>query len=305
MSASWAAIRELKRRRPWSPFLRASFVVLAAIAAFALHRVVDRSPDFLSARRLSNFERFLGEIRPYPLQGKPFDAGVALDWAGDYIAEKGGAAALTTLSIATAAAVLTGLLSLVVLFFAARTVATPEPFAPGPRPPGRLRRVGWRLGVGLAKGYCIFVRAMPEFVWAFVLLLFLGPTPWTAVLALALHNSGALGRLTAESVENLPRGGPTAWRLLGASRFQIAYGALIPLVAPRFLLYFFYRFESCVREATVLGMLGIVSIGYHVADARARGRYDELFLLVLLGASLVMLADAASSLFRWYVRTRP
>ncbi len=54
----------------------------------------------------------------------------------------------------------------------------------------------------------------------------------------------------------------------------------MPLALPRFLLYFFYRFESCIREATVLGMLGTVSLGYWIQDARGRQSYDEMLLLV-------------------------
>ena len=67
---------------------------------------------------------------------------------------------------------------------------------------------------------------------------------------------------------------------------------------PRFLLFFFYRFETCVREATVLGMLGIYSLGYWVDEARSRGRYDEMLFLVALGALLVLAADFVS----WWAR---
>ena len=68
------------------------------------------------------------------------------------------------------------------------------------------------------------------------------------------------------------------------------------------MLYGFYRWETCVREATVLGMLGIVSLGYWIQDARARTHYDDMLLYVLLGSALVVAGDIVSALARSSVR---
>jgi ABC-type phosphate/phosphonate transport system permease subunit len=57
-----------------------------------------------------------------------------------------------------------------------------------------------------------------------------------------------------------------------------------------------------VREATVLGMLGFTSLGYWIADARARDRYDEMLVLILLGAVLVLAGDFVSAVTRALVR---
>ncbi len=56
----------------------------------------------------------------------------------------------------------------------------------------------------------------------------------------------------------------------------------------RFLVFFFYRWETCVREATVLGFVGVGSLGLFIQDARARDLYDEMMVLVLAGAGLVL-----------------
>src|SRR5262249_12614862 len=139
-------------------------------------------------------------------------------------------------------------------------------------------------------------------IWAFLLLILLGPTAWPAVLALAIHNAGIIGKLTGECVENLDPQPLAALRGLGATRSQIALSAIFPMVFTRFLLFFFYRWETCVRDATILGLLGIVSLGYWIQDARARNHYDEMLFLVLLGAGLVLLVDLASVLARELVR---
>jgi phosphonate transport system permease protein len=130
----------------------------------------------------------------------------------------------------------------------------------------------------------------------------LGPTAWPVVLALGLHNAGIVGKLTAEVVENLDPEPLAALRGLGARRRQILLFAVFPLILPRFLVYFFYRWETCVREATVLGMLGVVSLGYWIVDARARNHHDEMFFLVLVGAAIVVAGDLVSAATRELVR---
>jgi phosphonate transport system permease protein len=186
--------------------------------------------------------------------------------------------------------------------FAARNVATSTPFE-GQRTADRsIRQRLWRATCAVARGFLVFLRSIPEYVWAFLLLACLGPNAWPAVLALAIHNAGILGKLGAETVENLPPESLAAWRRMGATRRQTVVGAAFPLFFNRFLLYFFYRFETCVREATVLGMLGVVSLGYWIEDARTKQFYDEMIVFVLMGAAIVLLADLVSAASRWIIR---
>ncbi len=148
----------------------------------------------------------------------------------------------------------------------------------------------------------IFVRAIPEYIWAFLFLAVLGPLAWPLVLALAVHNTGILGRLGAEVVENTESPPLAALSGLGANRSQLVLSAFFPLAFSRFLLFFLYRWETCVREATVLGMLGISSLGFWIQDARARNHYDEMFFLILLGGILVLVGDVFSAAAREWVR---
>ena len=149
----------------------------------------------------------------------------------------------------------------------------------------------------------IGLRAVPEYLWAFLLVAIVGPIAWPAVLALALHNVGILGRLNAETVDNVESATLRALRGLGAKRSQIALVGLLPAVLPRLLMYFFYRWETCVREATVLGMLGVVSLGYWIDDARTRGQHDTMVFFILLGAAIVIVGDLASAVARRLVRS--
>lgn len=292
----------LREGRPRNRFARVS-VILFALIIVASWLSADLSlGELVSSRRAANLERFLGDIRPYPLQGEPWSWSAARGWAAEVMREKGFEGALSTLAISIVAIVLAGAGGFAFSFLAARTVATPEPWLPLGRAPSRLHGLAWSTLVALARTALIFLRAIPEYVWAFLLIATIGPTAWPAILALALHNLGILGKLNAEVVENLPPASLAAMRGAGAGRLQVAVFGAIPAVTPRFLLFFFYRWETCVREATVLGMLGVISLGWFIQDARARTNYDEMFLLILAGSAIVLVGDLMSALAREAVR---
>jgi len=122
------------------------------------------------------------------------------------------------------------------------------------------------------------------------------------VLALALHNAGILGKLNAEVLENSDPGAASAWRSAGCSRSIVVLGALVPQVLSRLLMFFFYRWETCVREATVLGMLGMASLGFWITDSRARNHYDEMIFYILCGVLLIFVGDWLSNQVRRILR---
>ena len=295
-------VRRLRHQRPRDPFVRWSVVVLVALVAYGWISGEFGFAEFASDRRLANLRRFLGELVPYPLQDRSWNLAMALDWLGALMDEKGWLAAATTLSVSVAAIGLAGLGGLVLSLPSARTLATPEPYQPHAAAPSRSARAGWGLLVAVTRVALMFFRAIPEYLWAFLLIASLGPVSWAAVLALAIHNTGILGKLNAEVIENLEPAPLASLRALGAGRTQIAIAGILPAMVPRFLLFFFYRWETCVREATVLGMLGIVSLGYFVQDARARQQYDVMFVLILLGSVLVLVGDLVSVIARGVVR---
>ena len=295
-------LRRLRSQRPRSRFAHWSGILLLTVMLSSWFVGDFQLEDFLSERRLQNLGRFLNELVPYPLQGRDFNLWRALQWAGEVFSKTGWSATVVTLAISVAAIVLAGFGGALFSLPAARNFTSPEPFLSSLGNPHRVLGFFWSASVWITRAFLIFARAIPEYMWAFLLLAVLGPTAWPAVLALALHNLGILGKLGAEVVENTEPSPVSALRGLGASRLQIAVTGLFPLAFSRFLLFFFYRWETCVREATVLGMLGIVSLGYWIQDARARTHYDEMFFLVLLGAALVLLGDLLSALAREAVR---
>lgn len=303
MSAREDRIRALRRARPRDRFARASLLALGVLAALSF-LLVDLDLEILRGESLvENTARFARRVVPQELRGEPFSFSTFGAWVDRVMVEKGWEALLATLAISVAAIVLAGAAGLLLAPFAARTLASPEPYLPAGSPPSRLARTGWKAVVAGTRFVLIFLRAIPEYVWAFLLLTMFGPTAWPGVLALAIHNAGILGKLGAETLENTRPGPLAALRGLGATRGQLLFAGGLPASFGRFLLYFFYRWETCVREATVLGMVGIVSLGYFIkTDAEARQHYGEMILLILLGSALVLVGDLVSSLARRAVR---
>jgi len=295
-------IRRLARQRSRSRFLRWTAAVMAVLASYAWFAGGFRLDDVAFERRRANLERFLTDLKPYPLQSRDWDWGIAAAWLNDLMRTKGWTAASITLAISIAAITLAGAAAVALSFPAARSFAAPEPYLPHTRDPSLAARGLWAVLVWVTRTFLIFLRAIPEYVWAFLLVAVVGPNPWAAVLALAIHNTGVLGKLNAEVMENLDQESLASLRALGAQRRQIAFIGIFPAAVPRFLLFLFYRWETCLREATVLGMLGVVSLGFYIQDARARQHYDTLIALILLGSAMILIGDLLSAAAREAVR---
>jgi phosphonate transport system permease protein len=138
-----------------------------------------------------------------------------------------------------------------------------------------------------------FLRSVPELVWAALMVIAAGLGPFAGTLALALHTTGVLGRLYAESLENAPPGPERALRESGSGRVAaFAYGAL-PLVAAQGVAYALYRLEMNIRMAAVLGFVGAGGLGqllyFHLSifqQAQASTLLIAMFLLVFAVDSL-------------------
>lgn len=302
MSGQEAQIRELYLQRPKSWFLRLNALVMLALVSAAWWQLDFQWSDLFSERRAANLQRFGQEIYPFGLRDKPFEMASLGQWFSEIWGNGGGAATFATFAISVVAMILAGTAALVCVFPASRNWASPEPFLPGGEPTSAWQRLSWKMVVGIVRALFIFMRSIPEYIWAFLLIAMLGPSAWPAILALAIHNFGILGKLGAEVVENADAASLRALRAQGLSRAQIAGVGIVPASLPKWLLFFFYRWETCIREATVLGMLGISSLGLWIIESRAKDKYDEMLLFVMMGAALVLVVDLASALTRRYVR---
>ncbi len=308
MSERQVRIRQLYHQRPRRVFVNRSVIFLGLVVVVSWSVGGFQPGRLLSSRQQANATRFFGELQPWPLQQAtaPQSYGAKIElagrWFGELWVEKGAEAVATTLAISLVAILLAGLWGGLLSLLAARNFATAQPFMNTGHPSPVAVRLLWRCIYLLARSALAVVRALPEYLWAFLLLALLGPSAWPMILALALHNTGILGKLTAEVVENVDTRAPAALRGLGAGRLAVVGAALVPLSLSRFLLYFFYRWETCVRESTVLGMLGMASLGFWIVDARARNTYDDMAFFIICGLILVFLGDLVSAAVRHFLR---
>lgn len=144
------------------------------------------------------------------------------------------------------------------------------------------------------------LRALPDVVIALVLIFVLGGGPIPAVLAIAIHTSGALGKLFSEVAENADLKPVEGLTSTGATWGQrIALGVL-PQVAPNWASYALMRFEINVRASAILGFVGQGGIGYDlkVAMQWGQGRYDQVIAIFLLLFATIILIDRTSDRLR-------
>ncbi len=147
------------------------------------------------------------------------------------------------------------------------------------------------------------LRAVPELVWAGLLLISAGLGPFAGTLALALHTTGVLGRLFAEAMENAPPGPAAALRAQGVGTGAVLLYATLPQVLPQLLSYTLYRWENNIRAAAVLGVVGAGGLGQLLAFHM--GLFHMAKTASILGAMLLLVAlvDALSyGARRWLTR---
>jgi phosphonate transport system permease protein len=156
---------------------------------------------------------------------------------------------------------------------------------------GAVARVAARLTLN-------FLRSIPELVWAALMVFAAGLGPFAGCLALALHTSGVIGRLFAETLENAPPEPAIALRLAGASSLTgFLYGTM-PTVSAQFVAYLLYRWEINIRMAAILGVVGAGGLGQLLYTSLSLFQQRQALSVILAMLALVTLVDAASAWLR-------
>ena len=115
------------------------------------------------------------------------------------------------------------------------------------------------------------LRGVPDFAWALVLLTIFGPTAITAVLAIAVHVTGILGKILSELWDGVPSTQRDAIRGCGASRMQVLLYGIQPLAG------------SCVLSAAVVSPVSAswlrtcVGVSAHVVAVAAAARSQRIW----------------------------
>lgn len=159
-----------------------------------------------------------------------------------------------------------------------------------------MMRIGWVRFC--AKRTMEFCRTVPDIVFALIFVVAFGLGPLPGVLALAVHTTGALGKLYAEVVENIDMKPVEGISASGGNWFaQVRFGAL-PQVMANFASYGLLRFEVNLRGATVLGFVGAGGIGEELIVAIRKFFYSDVSAILLMLVVCVVLIDIGSEKLR-------
>lgn len=137
-------------------------------------------------------------------------------------------------------------------------------------------------------------RAINEMVFAMLFVVSVGLGPFAGVLALWVHTTGVLAKLFSEAVEAIDPQPVEGIRSTGASILEEVLFGVIPQVMPLWISYSLYRFESNVRSATVLGMVGAGGIGVILWEM-IRGFYFAqtcaIIVFIIISVTVIDLAS--------------
>ncbi len=141
------------------------------------------------------------------------------------------------------------------------------------------------------------MRAVPEIVIALVLIFVLGGGPVPAMIAIAFHTAGALGKLFSEVNENADLKPVEGLQSVGSTWLQSMWLGVVPQVSPNYLSYALLRFEINIRASAILGFVGAGGIGYELKNAMSwgKGRFDEAAAIFLLLFITIVVFDQLSS----------
>lgn len=149
-----------------------------------------------------------------------------------------------------------------------------------------------------------FTRAVPELVWALIIVFFLSPGVLPGALALAVHNYGIVGKLSAEVVENMDPAPARALRSAGANNAQMLLYAILPQALPQFLTYLLYCWEVVIRTTVVVGFVSAGGLGREFRLTLSFFQFTELALIIIWYLILVLMVDLLSGWMRRVVRPR-
>jgi phosphonate transport system permease protein len=187
---------------------------------------------------------------------------------------------LESLQMAWIGTIIGALLSLPMGFLAARNVS-PKPV------------------VAASRAILNGIRAVPELIWAIVIMIpIFGLGPVAGTMALGINSIGTLGKLTSEVIEGIDTGPVEAARAAGARQLQILRWGTLPQVLPEVVAFWLYRFEINIRAGAILGVVGAGGIGSLLSSLISRRVWDRAGILLAVIILVTIAVDLISARIR-------
>ena len=144
----------------------------------------------------------------------------------------------------------------------------------------------------------IFLRSMPELIWALVFVRVVGLGPTAGVLAIALTYAGMLGKVYGEILESGETHATQTLMRNGSGRLQAFFYGLLPTNSAELTSYTVYRWECAIRSSVVLGFVGAGGLGQQLDNSMKMFNGGEVASMLLVFIALVALADKVSAWLR-------
>lgn len=152
-----------------------------------------------------------------------------------------------------------------------------------------------------ARALILLVRAIPELILAVVFVAALGLGPMAGAMALAVGTVGFLGKLVADSIEEIPHGPLEAVRAVGGGWWDQLLNAVIPQALPQLIGHWMYMLDVNIRTSTVLGIVGAGGIGFLLMESVRTLNFNVAGAIILIIFVLVFLIERLSSWIRKHV----
>jgi phosphonate transport system permease protein len=107
-----------------------------------------------------------------------------------------------------------------------------------------------------------------------------------------------MGRLFAETIEDIDMGPVEALTMTGASRLAVFTHGIIPTVIPSLLGITLYRLDENIRSSLILGFVGAGGIGFQLLTAMNLFQYRTVSMLLILTFIIVVGAERVSAALR-------
>ncbi len=142
------------------------------------------------------------------------------------------------------------------------------------------------------------LRAVNEMVFALIFIVAVGLGPFAGVLALFVHTTGTLAKLFSEAVEAVDPRPVEGIRACGGRKLSEIVFGVIPQVLPLWISFCLYRFESNVRSASVVGMVGAGGIGMILYEVIRGFEYAQTCAVLIILIVTVSIIDLCSAYLR-------
>ena len=136
-------------------------------------------------------------------------------------------------------------------------------------------------------------------IWSLIFLRAFGPGVFTGIFAIAFTDTGTLGKLMSEAVENADKKQTEGIASTGASRSRQHRFGVLPQILPVFISTSLFTLESNTRSAIIIGAMGAGGIGLQFLGALQTGTdFENVAYMAIVVLVTVIGMDMMSSAIR-------